>query len=57
MSLPTRLTAGPCASPTVEPGWSTTPSAPIASPIASACTSETFDFLAISRSFEAQLIR
>ena len=34
--LPTRSSASSCGSPTVEPGWMTTPSAPISSPIRSA---------------------
>ena len=44
-------------SPTVEPGWKTTPSAPIASPTRSAWVSEAIDFLRISGSFVAALIR
>ena len=42
----TRSSDSPCGSPTVDPGCSTTPSAPIASPICSECTSEAIDFAA-----------
>ena len=54
---PIRFIDSPCGSPTVEPGCSTTPSAPMASPICSECTSEAIDFDRISLSLEAQLIR
>ena len=40
------------ARPTVEPGWSTTPSAPIASPMRSACISDAADLARISGSFD-----
>ena len=56
-ALPIRFIDAPCGSPTVEPGCSTTPSAPIASPICSECTSEAIDFDRISLSLDAQLIR
>ncbi len=39
------------------PGWTTTPSAPIPSPTRSAWVSESSDFLRISGSFAAGLIR
>ena len=54
---PARSIASACGSPTVEPGCTTTPSAPIASPICRACVKEAIDFLRISLSFVAQLIR
>ena len=54
---PTRGSASSCGSPTVEPGWRTTPSAPISSPMRSAWISESADFPRISRSFVAGLIR
>ena len=54
---PTRASASSCGSPTVDPGWSTTPSALISSPIRSAWISESADFFRISRSFVAGLIR
>ena len=44
---PTRGSASSCGSPTVEPGWTTTPSALISSPIRSAWISESADFLRI----------
>ena len=46
-----------CGSVKAEPGWSTTPPAPIASPRRSACVSEMSDFSRISGSVVAQLIR
>ena len=46
---PTRGNASSCGSPLVEPGWSTTPSAPISSPSRSAWISESADFFLISR--------
>ena len=56
-SRPRARSASSCGSPTVEPGWSTTPSALISSPIRSAWISESADFFRISRSFVAGLIR
>ena len=40
-----------------EPGWNTTPSAPIASPIRSECVSDVCDFLRMSLSFVAAFTR
>ena len=54
---PARDSASSCGSPTVEPGWSTTPAALISSPMRSAWISESADFLRIPRSLVAGLIR
>ena len=57
IASPTRSIDSSSGSPTVDPGWNTTPSAPIASPVRSACESEFSDFLRISPSLDATLIR
>ncbi len=54
---PTRGSASSRGSPTVEPGWRTTPSALISSPMRSAWISDAADFFRISLSFVAGLIR
>ena len=56
-ALPARASALSLAPLSAEPAWSTTPSAPIASPIRRACTSEAIDLRRISRSSLAQLMR
>ena len=54
---PTRGNASSFGSPTVDPGCTTTPSALISSPIRRAWMSDAADFLRISRSFVAGLMR